>query len=150
VHDVTDSEGATIATFPPVEVRRVVPEETAAQVRDALVDVVSKKGTALLAAVPGFKVAGKTGTAEKIIPGGSYKDGKYVVSFVGFMPAENPEFVGIVLLDEAQAKRGEHYGGQVAAPIFSRIAERTARYLNLVPSPEVPEGGTVIAADTRR
>ena len=149
VRDVIDTEGATIATFPPVEVRRVVPEETAAQVRDALMEVVSKKGTAPLAVVPGFKVAGKTGTAEKITPGGSYKDGKYVASFVGFMPAENPEFVGLVLMDEAQAKRGEHYGGFVAAPVFARIGERAARYLCLTPTPEAPDGGTVLAAETR-
>ncbi len=149
VHDVVDCEGATIATFPPVEVRRVIPQETAEQVRDALIDVVSKKGTAPLAHVPGFKVAGKTGTAEKIVPGGSYKDGKYVASFVGFMPAENPEFVGIVMLDEAHAEHGKHFGGFVAAPVFARIAERAARYLNLVPAPELPDAGTVLAADMR-
>lgn len=139
VSDITDESGAVVSSFPPVEVRQVIPENVAAQVRDAMVEVTGKKGTARLAAVPGFKVAGKTGTAQKVSPTGGYERGKYIVSFAGFMPAEKPEFVALVLFDEAQTKPGENYGGLVAAPVFSRIAERAARYLNLTPSPEEPD-----------
>ena len=143
VREVTDAEGAPVVGFQVTEVRRVISPEIAAIVRDALVQVVSKKGTASLAHVSGYKVAGKTGTAQKIGPNGTYES-KYVVSFAGFMPAENPEFVAIVMLDEAQTKPGLNYGGLVAAPIFSRIGERAARYLNLVPTPEPPPGEGVL------
>jgi cell division protein FtsI/penicillin-binding protein 2 len=133
-HSVVDDQGTTVQTFPPVEVRRVISETVANQVRRALIDVVGKNGTAKGAQVKGFKVAGKTGTAQKIGPKGTYNEGKYVVTFAGFMPADNPELVGIVLLDEAVTKPGLNYGGLVSAPIFSRIAERAARYLNLQPT----------------
>lgn len=136
VHDVTDEHGTPVTSFPPVEVRRVIPEKVASQLRDMMVEVTGKKGTARLAAVPGFKVAGKTGTAQKVSANGGYERGKYIVSFVGFMPAEKPEFVALVMFDEAQTQPGMNYGGLVAAPVFSRIAEKAARYLNLEPSPE--------------
>ncbi len=138
VSRVTNDEGAVIADYPPVEVRRVVTEAVTDKVRAMLVEVVSKRGTAALAAVPGYQVAGKTGTAQKLDPKThTYVHDKYVVSFLGFMPAENPEFVGIVMIDDATTKAGLNYGGLVAAPIFSRIAERAARYLNLPPSPDL-------------
>jgi cell division protein FtsI/penicillin-binding protein 2 len=144
IHDVADEHGTTVTSFPPVEVRRVIPESVAAQVRDMMIEVTGKKGTARLAAVPGFKVAGKTGTAQKVSPSGGYERGKYIVSFAGFMPAEKPEFVALVMFDEANTVPGGNYGGMVAAPVFSRIAERAARYLNLEPSPEEP--GTSLTA----
>lgn len=144
VRDVTNADGTVVQGFKPTEVRRVISEQTAGFVRDALVRVVSKKGTAALAHVSGYTVAGKTGTAQKIGPDKTYEHGKYVVSFAGFMPAEKPEFVALVMLDEAQTKEGQNYGGLVAAPIFSRIAERAARYLNLTPRPEPPPGELVV------
>jgi cell division protein FtsI (penicillin-binding protein 3)/stage V sporulation protein D (sporulation-specific penicillin-binding protein) len=134
VHDVTANDGTVIRGFQPVEMRRVISAQTAAEVRAALMKVTMKGGTATLAQVPGFKVAGKTGTAQKVGPNGGYEHGKYVVSFVGFMPAEKPEFVCLVMLDDAHTEAGLNYGGQVAAPIFSRIADQTARYLNLTPT----------------
>ncbi len=139
IHDVTDESGVTVTSFPPVEVRRVIPENVAAQLRDMMVAVTEKKGTAKLAAVPGFKVAGKTGTAQKVSPNGGYERGKYIVSFAGFMPADKPEFVALVMFDEAVTQPGGNYGGLVAAPVFARIAEKAARYLNLEPSPEETE-----------
>ncbi|MGV3532888.1 MAG: peptidoglycan D,D-transpeptidase FtsI family protein [Chthoniobacteraceae bacterium] len=145
---VVDEHGTTVQDFPPVEVRRVVSEEVAHQVRDALIEVTGAKGTAKGAQVKGFKVAGKTGTAQKIGPKGTYNEGKYVVSFAGFMPAENPEFIGIVVLDEAVTKPGLNYGGLVSAPIFARIAERAARYLNLQPTE--PEEPLIVAAPGSR
>jgi len=89
--------------------------------------------------VNGFLVAGKTGTAQKVSPTGGYTPGKYVVSFAGYMPAEDPKFVCYVMIDDAQTASGLNYGGLVAAPIFSRIAEKAARHLDLVPTlPAMP------------
>ncbi len=148
VHSILDSEGNTVQSFQKAEVRRVASVEALKTVREALVEVVSKKGTAALAHVPGYAVAGKTGTAQKVGANGKYES-KYVVSFAGFMPAESPEFVGLVMLDEAQTPHGQNYGGLVAAPIFSRIGERTARYLNLTPAPEEP-GSKIIVTQSGR
>jgi cell division protein FtsI/penicillin-binding protein 2 len=135
IHDITDSDGNVLASFPPVEIRRVVSPETAREVTKALVGVVSPRGTAALAAVNGFVPAGKTGTAEKLNPKGGYLPGKYIVSFCGFLPADNPAFVCLVMLDDAQTGPDQDYGGLVAAPVFSRIGEKAARYMNLVPQP---------------
>lgn len=143
VREVVDNEGNIIQGFQPTEVRRVVSEETTQVVRDALIEVVSKKGTATLAHVSGFKVAGKTGTSQKIGPNGTYEK-KYVVSFAGYMPAENPEFVALVMFDEAQTKPNQNYGGLVAAPVFSRIGERAARYLNLTPTAEEVDSNALV------
>jgi cell division protein FtsI/penicillin-binding protein 2 len=99
---------------------------------------VSDNGTAAAAAVPGFIIAGKTGTAQKVNPRGGYDEGKYVVSFAGYLPADHPEFVGLVVLDDAHTSKPElNYGGLVAGPIFSRVAERAARYLDLEPHEEI-------------
>lgn len=148
IRDVVNSEGRVVAQYPPREVRRVVSEKAAGDVRDALVKVVGPKGTAALAKVAGFKVAGKTGTAQKSDEHGRMTHEKYVVSFAGFMPADDPAFVGLVLLDEAHAKPGENYGGLVAAPIFARVAEKAARYLNLQPTEiDLQEG--IVATDNR-
>jgi cell division protein FtsI (penicillin-binding protein 3)/stage V sporulation protein D (sporulation-specific penicillin-binding protein) len=147
VSEITDDEGRTIAQFPPQEVRRVASQKACDAVRDALIRVVSKKGTAQLAAVPGYDVAGKTGTAQKADENGKVAHEKYVVSFVGYLPAEDPAFVGLVMLDEAQAKHGENYGGLVAAPIFSHIGERAARYLGLKPTKVEAPDGTSVALD---
>ena len=74
----------------------------------------------------------------KVNPNGGYDHGKYVVSFSGYLPAEHPEFVGLVMLDDAQTRTPElNYGGLVAGPIFSRIAEKAARYLDLEPHEEI-------------
>jgi cell division protein FtsI/penicillin-binding protein 2 len=144
VHDITDETGQEIASFPPVEIRRVVSAETAQEVTTAMKGVVSPRGTAALAKVVGFDAAGKTGTAEKIDPKGGYMKGKYIVSFCGFLPAENPAFICLVMLDDAQTKPDQDYGGMVAAPVFSRIGEKVARYMNLEPQPEIPASDMVI------
>lgn len=149
VREIVDDEGHLVTSFPPQEVRRVASRAATLAIRDALIDVVGPKGTATLAHVAGFKIAGKTGTAQKLDADGHYSHQRYIVSFVGFMPAEDPAFVGLVLLDEAQAKPGQNYGGLVAAPIFSRIAEKAARYLGLVPAPEEPIG-SIMAGQSGR
>jgi cell division protein FtsI (penicillin-binding protein 3)/stage V sporulation protein D (sporulation-specific penicillin-binding protein) len=136
IHQVCDEDGNVVKDYPPVEVRRVVSEQTAAQIRQALTKVVAKGGTAPLAQVPGFTTGGKTGTAQRTMPGiKGYARGKYVTSFIGFMPVDHPAFVCLVMVDDAQVGPDMNYGGQVAAPVFRQIAEKTASYLNLVPDP---------------
>ncbi len=151
VHDVVGCDGQTITAFPPVEVRRVISPEVAAQMREALLDVMSKKGTGKDIHVPGFLIAGKTGTAQKAGENGAgYEKGKYIVSFVGFMPADNPQFVCLVMLDDCVVEANKNYGGTIAGPIFAKIAERAARHLGLEPSPEVLLEQSKAAADTER
>jgi cell division protein FtsI (penicillin-binding protein 3)/stage V sporulation protein D (sporulation-specific penicillin-binding protein) len=138
VSDITDQNGRQVANFTPETVRKVISPGTARKITSALKDVVSKQGTALRAAVPGFRVAGKTGTAQKIDPRGGYMSGRYVTSFVGFMPADDPKFTLLVLLDDPTMKDGEVFGGTVAAPVFAKMAEKAARYLDLRPTEEIP------------
>jgi cell division protein FtsI (penicillin-binding protein 3) len=138
VKSITTADGKTVSSFSPVILRQVISPQTAKQIGNALRGVVSDRGTAAAAAVPGFTIAGKTGTAQKVDPKGGYERGKYVVSFTGYLPADHPEFVGLVVLDDAQTSKPElNYGGLVAGPIFSRIAEKAARYLDLEPHEEI-------------
>jgi cell division protein FtsI (penicillin-binding protein 3)/stage V sporulation protein D (sporulation-specific penicillin-binding protein) len=137
VKSITDSDGKTISTLKPIVLRQIISPQTANQIGTALRGVVSDRGTAAAAAVPGFTIAGKTGTAQKVGPHGGYEKGKEVVSFCGYLPAENPQFVGLVVLDDAQTKSEQNYGGTVAGPIFSHIAEKAARYLDLEPHEEI-------------
>lgn len=134
IRSVEDSDGRVVVNKPPKVVREVVPQKTARFVSEALSGVVGEGGTAQLAKIAGFTVAGKTGTAQKVSPAGGYAQGKYVVSFVGYLPQEDPRFVCLVMLDDAKVASNLNYGGLVAAPMFSRIGERAARYLDLVPS----------------
>src|SRR5215211_6057826 len=129
VKKITKPNGETVSTFSPTVLRQVISSQTAQQIGIALRGVVSDRGTAAAAAVPGFTICGKTGTAQKVDPKGGYEHGKYVVSFSGYMPAEHPQFVALVTLDDAKTKTPElNYGGTVAAPIFAHIAEKAARY----------------------
>ncbi|HYG21613.1 MAG TPA: penicillin-binding protein 2 [Verrucomicrobiae bacterium] len=129
VDRLEDYQGNVVARYSPQVIRRVVSEHAAAEITDALKDVVSTNGTAPKAALTHYTVAGKTGTAQKV-EDGRYVRGKYISSFIGFFPAGNPELCISVVLDEP--KEG-YYGGQVAAPAFRRIAERVASYLNIKP-----------------
>lgn len=113
---------------------RVMRAETAAAVRRMLEMAAGPGGTAPKAQVAGYSVAGKTGTAHKL-EGGHYVS-KYVSSFVGFAPASDPRIVVAVMIDEPSA--GKHYGGEVAAPVFSRLAGDTLRTLRVVPDLELP------------
>jgi cell division protein FtsI (penicillin-binding protein 3)/stage V sporulation protein D (sporulation-specific penicillin-binding protein) len=138
VKSITSEDGKTVSTFSPVVLRQVISPETAQQIGNALRGVVSDRGTAAAAAVPGFTISGKTGTAQKVDPHGGYEQGKYVVSFTGYLPSDHPEFVGLVVLDDAHTTKPElNYGGLVAGPIFSHIAEKAARYLDLKPHEEL-------------
>jgi len=129
VSRLMDQEGHVVAEYQPQRVRQVVSESAAWQMVQTLKTVVTSDGTAAKAALTNYVVAGKTGTAQK--PGvGGYQPGKFVSSFIGFFPADNPEVCISIVLDEPE---GEHYGGKVAAPIFHKVAESVANYLNIRP-----------------
>jgi cell division protein FtsI (penicillin-binding protein 3) len=129
VQKVIDDEGKTVYEPPRGEARRVMSEKTAAVLNEILKNVVSR-GTGANAALAEHVVAGKTGTAQKAGRGG-YMPGHYVGSFAGYVPADKPKLVMLVVLDEP---RGQHYGGTVAAPVFREVAEATLRYMGVAPS----------------
>lgn len=132
------NDGTIVEEFPVQVMGRALKEETAKQLRTALQKVTEEGGTATRAAVPGYLIAGKTGTAKRINPKGGYLANSYTVSFAGMMPAEDPAFVGIVVIDDPQTEKVKRYGGTIAAPTFGRIAERAAFYLNLPPTEPIP------------
>ncbi len=143
VEAVTDAHHRVVRRRLPEVRRRVISEKTAAQVRDMMVAVTESGGTGVRAAVAGFQVAGKTGTAQKVDPvTGGYSIDKRIASFIGFVPAENPAVVIAVTVDEPQ---GDVYGGQVAAPVFARVASQTLNHLNILPREQVATLATVPA-----
>lgn len=115
--------------------------ETLDTLRAFVEGVVAEGGSGTLAQIPGYRVGGKTGTAQRIGPSGSYADGGYIASFVGFAPVENPAFSMIVLLD---GPKKEYYGGRVAAPLFRKIGQQVLKYLD-VPPDQVTENPALTA-----
>ncbi|MEY8246895.1 MAG: penicillin-binding transpeptidase domain-containing protein [Bermanella sp.] len=110
---------------------RVIPEDIANKVLAMLQGVVSNKGTARRAKVDGYKVAGKTGTAHKVGRQG-YEDDHYSALFAGIAPANDPKIVTVVVVDDPSGR--EYYGGEVAAPIFSRVTQASLRLLKVPPT----------------
>jgi cell division protein FtsI/penicillin-binding protein 2 len=120
---------------PKAERRRVLSPQIASQLSTMLAGVVAEGGTGFAAAIPGYHVAGKTGTAAKALPnGGGYSTSKYVASFVGFVPASRPRLVILVTIDEPTTI----WGGVVAAPAFQEIARFGLQYLEV--PPDAPAG----------
>jgi cell division protein FtsI (penicillin-binding protein 3)/stage V sporulation protein D (sporulation-specific penicillin-binding protein) len=117
----------------PIVRREIISSKVAEIINGALIDVVAR-GTAQHAKMDGYSVAGKTGTAQKINTHGGYLEGRYIVSFAGYFPAEKPRIAGLVVIDDARIGSIANFGGLVAAPIFSKIGEASARYLDLLPS----------------
>ena len=113
-----------------VEGQRVMSVETARAVRKMMRRVVSDKGTGKRASVANYSVAGKTGTVHKFIAGG-YADDRYLSIFAGMVPADKPELVMVVMIDEP--RNGEHFGGLVAAPVFSQVMSGAMRLLDIAP-----------------
>ncbi|HEY7631148.1 MAG TPA: penicillin-binding protein 2 [Thermoleophilaceae bacterium] len=111
--------------------RRVIKKSTAESVSKMLEGVLAPGGTAPEATVPGYVLAGKTGTAQKPDGKGGYSDTKFVASFVGFAPARNPRLLVAVMVDEPQ---GDIYGGSVAAPAFQKIVSFALPYLKIPPN----------------
>jgi cell division protein FtsI (penicillin-binding protein 3) len=114
---------------PTVVQRRILTRRVARQVRKMMEDVVIE-GTGQEAQLPGYTVAGKTGTAAKPDPSGGYSESKYVASFVGMVPAKNPRVVILITVDEPAASI---WGGVVAAPAFQQIAGFDLQYLEIPP-----------------
>ena len=131
IKEVRDPQGQIIQRGKATVVRRVVPPEVAAELKTMLEGVV-EIGTGKLAAVPGIRVAGKTGTAQKV-EGGVYSHNRFMSSFVGFAPAEDPKLAIVVVVDEP---RGYYYGGVVAAPVFRDVVAQVLPYLEQRPAPD--------------
>ena len=108
------------------------------QLIEMMIRVTQPGGTAVRAAIPGYEVAGKTGTSRKYIPGRGYASGKYFSSFVGFVPARSPALVMLVTVDEP---KGAYYASTVAAPTFKATMTRVLRHLNIQPDPALLEAG---------
>lgn len=121
VREIRNIDGEVLARVEPVARRRVLRPEVARMSTEALMRVVERAGTGTRAAIPGIAVAGKTGTAQKVNPETGEYDDIWMASFIGFVPADDPMFTIVVLIDEPQEG---HYGGEVAAPAFARIAEQ--------------------------
>jgi cell division protein FtsI/penicillin-binding protein 2 len=127
-------DGTVLQRYAPERVRQVVSEEAAKKMIEALKSVPTKDGTAPEAAMKNYVVAGKTGTAQKV-ENGAYVTGKYVSSFIGFFPADNPELCISIVMDDP--KDNGYYGGKVCGPVFRDVAERCASYLNIPPDPSL-------------
>jgi len=132
IKKIRDASGEVVYNFDTVSRRRVITEVTAKSVARMLQGVVRPGGTAVEAAIPGYEVAGKTGTAQKLIDG-RYSDKHHVGSFVGFFPASRPEIVISVIVDDAKVPGGNAYGRIVGAPSFKRIGEQLIQYLDIKP-----------------
>ncbi len=128
---VEDHHGVPELVRKPIAAQRVVAAEVAREVAQMMVTVTEPGGTATRARVPGYRVAGKTGTAEKV------KDGRYsaarIGSFIGFVPADDPVIAIVVVVDEPTV--GSRYGGVVAGPAFAEIAGASLRHLGVPPDP---------------
>jgi cell division protein FtsI (penicillin-binding protein 3) len=147
IRAVLDAQGRELRSFEPKAVRQVISPETARTLTEMMVNVVNN-GTGHHAAIPGYDVAGKTGTAQKMDPATKrYSRAPGVLSFVGFVPADDPRLAMIVLLDEP---KNEKWGSEAAAPMFAAIGGEALRYLNVPPrdsSPVPIVRGEIVAAE---
>ncbi len=139
---VLDKNGQTVYDFGGVSRHRVISEQVAAQMAHMLMGVASDEGTAKKAEIPGYQVAGKTGTAQKLIDG-RYSKSHHVGSFSGFFPASDPRVVVTVIVDDAvipnpynPSRRMTNYGSAVAVPAFARVARGLISYLDIQPVAE--------------
>lgn len=141
VRKITDTRGSIVKEWTPHVRREAVSAGVAKTVAEMLTAVVEEGGTGVEAAMTGFRVAGKTATAQKVDPAtGKYSEDKYTASFLGFVPADKPRLVIAVVLDEPMIGR---YGGDLAGPVFRRVAEASLRYLGVPPSHSAPKIKTV-------
>jgi len=126
--EVVDSHGKVLKRIEPEKVKQIISKQTAKELSLILEQVV-KDGTGRNAYIEGYRVAGKTGTAQKISPSGGYLPSEYVASFVGFAPANNPRLACIVVIDAPTGY--PYYGGTVAAPVLREIMRDALRYLEV-------------------
>ena len=131
VERIVEPNGVEVFRRDPEPLGRPISAQTARTMREVMLDVASAKGTARRAAIKGYSVAGKTGTAQKAL-NGRYQDGLYRASFCGIVPARDPRLVVLVTLD-FDAKTTFHQGGNSAGPVFKRVATSALRYLMIQP-----------------
>jgi len=141
VKEIKTKDGVTLRRIDPQVRRKVISADTAARMTKMLTGVI-EEGTGKMAKLIGFSAAGKTGTAQKLEPNGTYSHNKFVASFVGFAPAEDPLITVIVTVDEPHPVI---YGGVVAAPVFKNVAGDVIRYLKTKPA---GRGGFVLNEST--
>jgi penicillin-binding protein 2B len=143
VKDIVNPQtGEVIQSFEPKFVRQVVSEKTAKQVSEYLEQVVSDQaiGTGRRAYIDGYRVAGKTGTANKVEPGEKgYAEGKWVVSFIGYAPIEDPRILLTIIADEPDLGGDYHRGGELGPPAFKEIVTQTLHYLGVASSSQKME-----------
>ena len=137
VDRIESPSGQILHRFVRQERGRAVSAETARSMLSILRKVVQEGGTGRRASIPGFQVAGKTGTAQKLEEGGGYSHSCFRALFMGMFPSLRPRIAILVVVDEP---RQNYYGGVVAAPVFRRVAERIIPYLDLEP----PEEGVLL------
>ncbi len=131
---ITDNNGTRITSPPKTLINKAISPQTAAQITRMMVHAI-EKGTATNVRIPGYKVAGKTGTAQKAAEGGLGYTGQYIASFGGFFPAENPQYVILVVID---SPKGAIYGSVVAGPVFKKLASRIIALENIKPTDLTP------------
>ncbi|MBP2632193.1 MAG: putative sensor protein [Firmicutes bacterium] len=124
VKEIKNQDGTIIKGFEKEGLGQVISNEVSVQVKEILESVVAN-GTGKNASIEGYRIGGKTGTAQKVGPGG-YMPGKYIASFIGFAPADNPQIVFLVAIDEPE---GIYYGGQIAAPVFKNVMQDVLPYI---------------------
>ncbi len=125
-----------IADPDPPPPQRTVSVATARELRRMMQGVVSREGTAIRASIPGYRIAGKTGTVHKVAETGGYADKRYQSAFIGMVPADHPRLIGLVLIDEPGSEA--YYGGLVAAPVFSTVLQGALRLLQIPPDDPDP------------
>lgn len=150
VKEMIDNEGNVIHRFEPEVRKKVLSEETSKTLLGILESVVSD-GTGKSAYVPGYRIGGKTGTAQKVVDG-RYVQGKYISSFVAIAPSNDPKVVALVIIDEPS--NGEYYGGRIAAPVAGQVIKETLNYLDVEPQftekeKNQLEENTVVIPDVR-
>jgi cell division protein FtsI/penicillin-binding protein 2 len=141
---VTDEEGRVVKIYQPRVVRQVISPDAAHDTARAL-EQVTIDGTARNVHIEDasgarWSYAGKTGTAQKFVDG-EYSHTQHVASFIGFMPAEDPAFVALVMVDDPHTAQNKDYGAEVSAPVFASLAKQIAQMMNLppdIPAPSVP------------
>jgi cell division protein FtsI (penicillin-binding protein 3) len=145
VRRISDGRGRVLREGVPRVRRETVPPQVAHLMTEMLTAVTEEGGTAVEAAVPGFRVAGKTGTAQKADPAtGKYSADRFTASFTGIVPADRPRLVIAVVLDEPMIG---HVGGNLAGPVFRRVAEASLRYLGVAPSAALTKADRARAQD---
>ncbi len=140
VKTIKDSKNKTVKSYQPTQEKRVVSANTARNINKLLKKAVDE-GTGIKAQIDGYEIAGKTGTAQKVVAGSKgYSKDKYIASFIGYLPADDPQLLITVIIDEP--KTSEYWGGTVAAPAFREICKRVLPYRHLLPNPNIRHGSS--------